>query len=39
MKLVDADQSAFEAAENGAAAFGSEIERQVRRLSHSDRMI
>ena len=34
MELVDADQSALEARQNGAAAFGSEIERKVR-LSES----
>ena len=39
MNLVNADQPALEARQNRAAAFGSEIERKVRRLSHSDRMI
>ena len=39
MELVHADDPGLEARQNGAAAFGSEIERKIRFPGHSDRMI
>jgi hypothetical protein len=39
MDFVNADQPGFEVRQDGAPAFGSEIERKVRLSGHSDRMI